>query len=69
VPSTATAADSRNSRDTFAFARVHRESLLQAAPVLTVVGAQLTTPGLMVEIEVDAIIGQRAPANSGDNGL
>ena len=30
-------------------------------PVLTVVGAQLATPGLMVEVEVDAIAGLRLP--------
>lgn len=39
-----------------AFARAHREALAQAAPVLTAVGAELATPGLMVEVEVDAIV-------------
>src|SRR5690349_7358943 len=32
--------------DATVFARAHREALGQAAPVLTVVGAQLATPGL-----------------------
>jgi enamine deaminase RidA (YjgF/YER057c/UK114 family) len=43
-----------------AFALAHREALGEAAPVLTAVGAELATPGLMVEVEVDAIIGERA---------
>jgi enamine deaminase RidA (YjgF/YER057c/UK114 family) len=55
--------------DAGAFARAHREALGHVAPVLTVVGAQLATPGLMVEIEVDAITGPRAPSDSGDPGL
>ena len=42
--------------DAGAFARAHREALAQAAPVLTAVGAELATPGLMVEVEVDAIV-------------
>ncbi len=52
-----------------AFARAHREALEDAAPVLTVVGAELATPGLMVEVEVDAITGDRTPPGSGDEGL
>lgn len=57
--------------DAGALARAHREALGQAAPVLTAVGAHLATPGLMVEIEVDAITGPRAPSppDSGDRGL
>ncbi len=55
--------------DAAAFARAHREALEEAAPVLTVVGAQLATPGLMVEVEVDAIAGDRVPAGSGDDDL
>ena len=55
--------------DAAAFARAHREALEDAAPVLTVVGAQLATPGLMVEVEVDAIIGDRDPSHSGGGGL
>ncbi len=57
--------------DAGALARAHREALGHAAPVLTAVGAQLATPGLMVEIEVDAITGPRAPSpsDSGDEGL
>jgi enamine deaminase RidA (YjgF/YER057c/UK114 family) len=47
--------------DAAAFAQAHREALEGAAPVLTVVGAQLATPGLMVEVEVDAIAGLRLP--------
>ena len=31
--------------------------------------AQLATPGLMVEVEVDAITGPRAPSGSGEDGL
>jgi enamine deaminase RidA (YjgF/YER057c/UK114 family) len=46
--------------DAGVFARAHREALGEAAPVLTVVGAELATPGLMVEVEVDAIVGGRA---------
>jgi enamine deaminase RidA (YjgF/YER057c/UK114 family) len=41
------------------FAAAHRAALADAAPVLTVVGAELATPGLMVEVEVDAVIGHR----------
>lgn len=41
--------------DAGSFARAHREALGDAAPVLTAVGAQLATPGLMVEIEIDAV--------------
>jgi len=55
--------------DAGAFARAHREALGEAAPVLTVVGAQLATPGLMVEVEVDAITGERTPSGSEDDGL
>jgi enamine deaminase RidA (YjgF/YER057c/UK114 family) len=55
--------------DAGAFARAHREALGDAAPVLTVVGADLATPGLMVEVEVDAITGPRVPPGSGDEGL
>jgi enamine deaminase RidA (YjgF/YER057c/UK114 family) len=50
--------------DAGAFAQAHREALEDAAPVLTVVGAQLATPGLMVEVEVDAIVGHRASLES-----
>jgi enamine deaminase RidA (YjgF/YER057c/UK114 family) len=46
--------------DASVFAQAHREALGEAAPVLTVVGAELVTPGLMVEVEVDAIVGERA---------
>ncbi|MGH2872323.1 MAG: Rid family hydrolase [Solirubrobacteraceae bacterium] len=46
--------------DAAAFAAAHREALEDAAPVLTVVGARLATPGLMVEVEVDAIAPDRA---------
>jgi len=46
--------------DAGVFARAHREALGDARPVLTAVGAQLATPGLMVEVEVDAIVGGRA---------
>ena len=52
--------------DAAAFARAHREALGDAAPVLTVVGAQLATPGLMVEVEVDAITGYRTPSTDGE---
>lgn len=38
------------------FARVHVELLGGAKPVLTAVEAGLATPGLVVEIEVDAIV-------------
>jgi enamine deaminase RidA (YjgF/YER057c/UK114 family) len=48
--------------DAGAFAHAHREALGEAAPVLTVVGAELATPGLMVEVEVDAVVGRRASA-------
>jgi enamine deaminase RidA (YjgF/YER057c/UK114 family) len=37
------------------FARAHRELLGDARPVLTAVGAALATPGLVVEIEADAV--------------
>ncbi|MGE0506241.1 MAG: Rid family hydrolase [Solirubrobacterales bacterium] len=37
------------------FVRAHRELLGAAKPVLTAVGASLATPGLVVEIEVDAV--------------
>ncbi len=50
--------------DAGAFARAHREALQEAAPVLTVVGAQLATPGLVVEVEVDAIIGDATTSRS-----
>lgn len=50
--------------DAGVFARAHREALEEAAPVLTVVGAELATPGLMVEVEVEAIIGFRAPSRA-----
>jgi enamine deaminase RidA (YjgF/YER057c/UK114 family) len=43
--------------DAGVFARAHHEALADAAPVLTVVGAALATPGLMVEVEVDAVTG------------
>jgi enamine deaminase RidA (YjgF/YER057c/UK114 family) len=55
--------------DAGAFARAHRGALGDAAPVLTAVGAQLATPGLMVEVEVDAVIGPRAPAHFRDDRL
>jgi enamine deaminase RidA (YjgF/YER057c/UK114 family) len=63
--------------DAGAFARAHREALGDAAPVLSVVGAELATPGLMVEVEVDAIVGERtapiagqpAPSGSRDGAL
>jgi enamine deaminase RidA (YjgF/YER057c/UK114 family) len=50
--------------DAGVFARAHAEALGEAAPVLTVVGAELATPGLMVEVEVDAIVGPRAPSRA-----
>ncbi len=55
--------------DAGVFARAHREALEEAAPVLTVVGAQLATPGLMVEVEVDAIVADRLRADSRDDGF
>jgi enamine deaminase RidA (YjgF/YER057c/UK114 family) len=55
--------------DAGVFARTHREALQEAAPVLTVVGAQLATPGLTVEIEIDAIARPRDPAGSRGDGL
>ena len=55
--------------DAGAFARAHSEALGH----VTAVGAQLATPGLMVEVEVDAITGPRgpspSPSDSGDEGL
>lgn len=39
------------------FLRAHRELLGEARPVLTAVRADLATPGLVVEIEVDAVVG------------
>jgi enamine deaminase RidA (YjgF/YER057c/UK114 family) len=38
-----------------AFARAHGEAFAGILPVCTAVGATLTVPGMMVEIEVDAI--------------
>ena len=55
--------------DAGALARAHREALGEAAPVLTAVGAQLATPGLGVEVEVDAIVAPRTPLSSGDDQL
>jgi enamine deaminase RidA (YjgF/YER057c/UK114 family) len=46
-----------------AFARAHREVMGDVGPALTAVEAQLATPGLMVEIEIDAICGAQAPLN------
>jgi enamine deaminase RidA (YjgF/YER057c/UK114 family) len=45
------------------FARAHGEVFAGIEPVCTAVGAQLATPGLVVEIEVQAIVQQR-PATS-----
>jgi enamine deaminase RidA (YjgF/YER057c/UK114 family) len=39
-----------------AFARVHGEMLGTARPVMTAVQAGLATPGLVVEIDVDAVV-------------
>ncbi len=39
-----------------AFARAHGEIFAGIAPVTTAVEAGLTTPGMMVELEVDAIL-------------
>lgn len=39
------------------FARAHGEVFAGIRPVATAVQAGLTTPGMMVEIEVDAIVG------------
>src|SRR5947209_7595171 len=50
--------------DAGAFARAHREALGDTRPVLTAVGAQLATPGLMVEVEVDAVVADQ-PATAG----
>jgi enamine deaminase RidA (YjgF/YER057c/UK114 family) len=55
--------------DAGTFARAHREALGDAAPVLTAVGAQLATPGLMVEVEVDAIAGPRREPDFRDDHL
>jgi enamine deaminase RidA (YjgF/YER057c/UK114 family) len=52
--------------DAGVFARAHREALGDVAPVLTAVGAQLATPGLMVEIEIDAVCRAEAGQSSGD---
>jgi enamine deaminase RidA (YjgF/YER057c/UK114 family) len=52
-----------------AFARAHREALQDVAPVLTAVGAELATPGLMVEVEVDALVGERVRPDFGDEQL
>jgi enamine deaminase RidA (YjgF/YER057c/UK114 family) len=41
------------------FARAHGEVFAGVEPVCTAVGAQLATPGLVVEIEVQAIIQTR----------
>lgn len=49
--------------DAGAFARAHREALGDTAPVLTAVGAVLATPGLMVEVEVDALLRQQVRSN------
>jgi len=43
-------------RDAGGFIRAHGEVFKDIEPVLTGVQAGLTTPGMMVEIEVDAII-------------
>jgi enamine deaminase RidA (YjgF/YER057c/UK114 family) len=43
-------------RDAGGFIRAHGETFEGIEPVLTGVEAGLTTPGMMVEIEVDAII-------------
>ena len=42
-------------REAAAFARAHGEAFAGIRPVCTAVGAALTVPGMMVEIEVDAI--------------
>jgi enamine deaminase RidA (YjgF/YER057c/UK114 family) len=55
--------------DAGALARAHREALGDAAPVLTAVGAELATPGLMVEVEVDAITGARTTPGYRDDHL
>jgi enamine deaminase RidA (YjgF/YER057c/UK114 family) len=56
--------------DAAAFAQAHREVLGDVGPALTAVEAQLATPGLMVEIEIDAICGAQPPrspeSSSGD---
>jgi enamine deaminase RidA (YjgF/YER057c/UK114 family) len=41
-----------------AFVRAHGELLAEAQPVLTAVQAALTTPGAMVEIELEAFAGR-----------
>jgi enamine deaminase RidA (YjgF/YER057c/UK114 family) len=43
------------------FARAHGEVFAGIEPVCTAVGAQLATPGLVVEIEVQAILQRRNP--------
>ncbi len=43
-------------RDAGGFIRAHGEVFKDIEPVLTGVQAGLTTPGMMVEIEVDAVI-------------
>jgi enamine deaminase RidA (YjgF/YER057c/UK114 family) len=52
------------------FLRAHREVFESIQPVLTAVEAGLTTPGMMVEIEVDAIVrsAQRADDDDGAPG-
>lgn len=47
------------------FVRAHRELLGVARPVLTAVGASLATPGLVVEIEVDAVTASAEGSGSG----
>lgn len=49
-----------------AFLRAHRELLGESRPALTAVQAGLATPGIVVEIEVDAIVGAGADRRGGD---
>jgi enamine deaminase RidA (YjgF/YER057c/UK114 family) len=52
--------------DAAGFARAHRELLGSVRPVLTAVGAGLATPGVVVEIEVDAVAGADVAEGSSD---
>ena len=38
------------------YVRAHGEIFADVRPVTTGVGAELTTPGMMVEVEADAVI-------------
>lgn len=42
------------------FARGHKEVMGEIQPVMTAVGATLATPGLVVEVELDAVMFQAA---------